>query len=74
MSEKTFYPIVQRRDGRLYKFLGGDQYENVMTGVTGEIAADVAAKNLVFCMFESQMVHDYPLVLDLIRQLNLKIR
>lgn len=72
-QDRTLYPIVQHKtSGTLYRYLGEDNYENILTGAKGVVSAEDAKKVFLFCVDLSQMAFDYPNVVGLIKIFGLK--
>jgi hypothetical protein len=74
VSNPIFYPFLSHRKTKaIYKFKGGLEFENIVTGNKGEVTEETA--NKVFFMEPelSQLCNDYPLVSELIKALDLKI-
>jgi hypothetical protein len=73
-NNPTFAPFVSHRKTKaIYKFKGGLEFENIVTGNKGEVTEETA--NKVFFMEPelSQLCNEYPLVESLIKALDLKI-
>lgn len=67
-------PIVRHiKSSEAYEFLGGNKYRNVRTGKEGEVSEEKAREIFRFNIEASQIFHEYPLVKDLVKRLNLKI-
>lgn len=66
-------PIVRNiKNDHFYKHLGGNEFLNIATGVAGKVT-DAAARNTFKINLEATtMFHEYPLVEELIKALNLK--
>jgi hypothetical protein len=57
----------------LYRHIAGNEYENIMTGQRGEVPEDVARKIFVINVDATGICNRYPLVEEIIKQLQLKI-
>lgn len=66
-------PIVRNiKNSNLYKYLGENKYENVRTGVSGEIPEETARESLRFNLEATTILNEYPEIQNLIKRLNLK--
>jgi hypothetical protein len=62
---------IQTND--LYAYQGGNSFKNLRTGVTGELEEEKAREFLKVNMEATTILNEYPIVQDLIQQLNLKM-
>lgn len=65
--------VRNKKTDDLYKFNGGNSFTNIRTGVTGEVSDEAARKTFAINLEATQLLSEYPLILDLIKTLNLKI-
>jgi len=61
------------QNNHLYRYLGGNRYRNIMTGVEGEIGEDVAQKIFKINLELTEVCENFPNVEKLIHSLKLKI-
>jgi len=61
------------QNNHLYRYLGGNRYRNIMTGVEGEIGEDVAQKIFKINLELTELCENFPNVEKLIHSLKLKI-
>ena len=52
--------------------MGENKYENVRTGVSGEIPEETARESLRFNLEATTILNEYPEIQNLIKRLNLK--
>jgi hypothetical protein len=72
-NEPTFFPIVEHKSTKvLYAYKGQNIFENLVTGGSGEVSDEQAAKAFKLNVPITEMCNEYPLTLDLIKKLNLK--
>lgn len=66
-------PICRNiQNHQLYFFEGGNTFRNVVTGKSGEVPDEKAREIFRFNPALSEMMHEYPVVEELIKTLNLK--
>lgn len=56
-----------------YRFLGGNKFRNLITGVEGEVSEDIANKVFKINLDATYFCENYPMVELLIKKLGLKI-
>ncbi|MEY4333380.1 MAG: hypothetical protein RLZZ196_2123, partial [Bacteroidota bacterium] len=61
------------QNNHLYRYLGGNRYRNLMTGVEGEIGEDVAQRIFKINLELTEICENFPNVEKLIHALKLKI-
>lgn len=61
------------QNNHLYRYLGGNRYRNIMTGVEGEIGEDVAQKIFKINLELTEVCENFPNVEKLIHTLKLKM-
>ena len=61
------------QNNHLYRYLGGNRYRNIMTGVEGEIGEDVAQKIFKINLELTELCENFPNVEKLVHSLKLKI-
>lgn len=61
------------QNNHLYRYLGGNRYRNIMTGVEGEIGEDVAQKIFKINLELTELCENFPNVEKLIHTLKLKM-
>lgn len=61
------------QNNQLYRYLGDNKYKNLMTGVSGEIAAELAQKIFKINLEMTRLCNEYPLLEEAIEKLNLKM-
>lgn len=61
------------RTNDLYSYNGDNNYTNLRTQVSGVIDEEIARKSFVINVEMTVMIAEYPVVSDLIKQLQLKI-
>ena len=61
------------QNNHLYRYLGGNRYRNLMTGVEGEIGEDVAQKIFKINLELTEVCENFPNVEKLIHTLKLKM-
>lgn len=62
---------IQNND--LYQYLGGNTFKNIRTGAQGEIPGELAQSTLKVNVEATQLLHDYPVLEEMIQKLNLKL-
>jgi hypothetical protein len=68
MSEVEIRPICQHLGTKVhYEFLGGNKFRNIVTGQTGEVDEEKAAKVFSFSPELTDCVNSNPAVLDLLK-------
>lgn len=58
----------------LYQYLGGNTFRNIRTGAEGELDQPTAAANLKINIEATTLLNKYPVCLELIQKLNLKMQ
>lgn len=67
-------PVVRHiKTNDLYRFLGGNKFRNLRTGVEGEVSDEVAQKVFKINLEATELINEYPLLEKLIRAIDLKI-
>jgi hypothetical protein len=61
------------QNNHLYRYLGGNRYRNIMTGVEGEIGEDVAQKIFKINLELTELCENFPNIEKLIHTLKLKM-
>lgn len=61
------------QNNHLYRYLGGNRYRNLMTGVEGEIGEDVAHRIFKINLELTELCENFPNVEKLIHTLKLKM-
>ncbi len=61
------------QNNHLYRYLGGNRYRNIMTGVEGEIGEDVAQKIFKINLELTEVCENFPNIEKLIHTLKLKM-
>lgn len=73
MTELIFKPIVRNiKTNDAYFYEGENKFTNIRTGVSGTVSDEAAQKTFKMNIEASQMVHEYPIVAELINRLKLK--
>jgi hypothetical protein len=68
MTDNEIRPICQHLGTKVhYEFLGGTKFRNIVTGQSGEVDEEKAAKVFSFSPGLTECVKDYPVVLDLLK-------
>lgn len=67
----AFCRNIQNND--IYQYLGNDEYLNVRTGVKGKLEPELAQKVLKINLEATSLLSEYPLLLELIKRLELKM-
>jgi hypothetical protein len=57
----------------LYRYLGGNKYRNIATGVEGEISEEVAQRIFKINLELTELCQEFPNIEKMIYQLKLKI-
>ena len=71
MIEK--YAIVRNiQNDDLYYYQGNNKFMNIRTGKDGKVETEIAQKIFKINAEMTMLVNEHPIVLDLIRRLNLK--
>lgn len=61
------------QNGDLYRFHGGLTFENLRTGVKGEMPEDKAREFLKINVEATALINEHPMIAELIKTLNLKM-
>jgi hypothetical protein len=61
------------QNNHLYRYLGGNRYRNLMTGVEGEIGEDMAQKIFKINLELTELCENFPNIEKLIHSLKLKM-
>jgi hypothetical protein len=61
------------QNNQLYQYLGGTKYKNLITGVEGEVADEVAKKLFRVNLEATKILHEFPNIEKLISELGLTI-
>lgn len=65
--------VVAKKSRDIYIYHGDEKYENITTGNKGKIANEDANKVFSIPISLNKMVEKNPLIIDLIKSLNLKL-
>lgn len=57
----------------MYEYLGENKFRNIRTGVEGIVPDEKAREIFKFNVEASMIFHEYPIVKELIRKLNMQI-
>lgn len=67
-------PIVRNiGNNQLYKYLGNDVFENIVTGKSGTVGEDKASSVFRFNVEATLICDEFPEVLNLIKNVGLKV-
>ncbi len=70
---QVFRPVVRNvQNNDLYFYEGGLKFTNIRTGKSGDIETEVAEKVLKINVGATEILNEYPEVVNMIKQLNLK--
>lgn len=68
-------PIVRNiKTNDLYEYKGENVFENIRTGKSGSVADDVASRSFVFNVEATKILNEFPIVVEMIKRLNLKFQ
>lgn len=65
--------VRHKKSNLLYKYLGGSTYENLISGVKGEVKEEIAKEIFAINLDATEMLSEYPNIELLIKSLALKI-
>lgn len=65
--------VRNKKNNFLYKYIGGNVFENIATGQSGKVSDEAAAKTFAINLDATELINEYPIIEELIRTLNLKI-
>lgn len=67
------FPILRNiKNNEAYKFLGGNKFQNLRTGIIGEVSDEMARKVFKFNIEATEMINEYSQIEELIKRLNLR--
>ena len=67
------FAIVRNvQNNQFYMYLGNNKYRNMVTDMEGEIEPEKAQKVFKINLSLTQMCHEFPMIIQLIKQLGLK--
>jgi len=58
----------------MYSYEGENKFTNIRTGESGVVSDELANKVFVFCPNESELIHEYPVIEEMIKRLQLKLK
>ena len=65
--------VRHKKTNLLYRYLGGNRYQNLITGVEGEVPDEIARNIFAISLDATEMLGKYKTIELLIRSLHLKI-
>lgn len=65
--------VRHKKTNSLYKYLGNNVYENIISGVKGEVPEDIAKNIFAINLDATILISEYPNIEKLIKSLELKI-
>jgi hypothetical protein len=67
MDKQTFFPIVEHKATKvLYRYLGENKFQNIVTKATGEVSDEQAAKAFVMLPNLSEYANEFVGVVGLL--------
>lgn len=67
------FPILRNiKNNEAYKFLGENRFQNLRTGIIGEVSDEMARKVFKFNIQATEIINEYPQIEELIKRLNLR--
>lgn len=65
--------IVRHHNGTLYRYLGGNIFQNLITGAKGVVEDELARKIFRINLEATQIFEEYPKAEELVKRLKLKM-